>query len=46
VCAAPCHIQAIYHPDFGLMISEELDIKNSLEDRSVVFTSWCITRST
>jgi hypothetical protein len=37
VCAAPCHIQAIYHPDFGLMISEELNIEHNLYDRSVVF---------
>jgi hypothetical protein len=37
ICNAPCHIQAVYHPDFGLMVSEELDIKNRLYDRSVVF---------
>ena len=37
VCGSPCHIQAIYHPDFGLMLSEELNIEHSLYDRSVVF---------
>ena len=33
VCGGPCHIQAIYHPDFGLMIDEAL-MKGGIYERS------------
>jgi len=37
VCGGPCRIRAIYHPDFGLMIDESLNISGYLYDRSIVF---------
>ena len=37
VCSAPCHIRAIYHPDFGLLIDETLDVAGNVYDRSIVF---------
>jgi hypothetical protein len=36
VCGGPCHIQAIYHPDFGLMIEEAL-MKGGIYERSIIF---------
>jgi hypothetical protein len=36
VCGGPCHIQAIYHPDFGLMIGEALT-NGDIYERSILF---------
>src|SRR3954464_2651608 len=36
VCGGPCHIQAIYHPDFGLMIDEAL-MDGGVYERSIIF---------
>ena len=36
VCARACQIRAAYHPDFGVMIDESLNLKGSLYDRSIL----------
>jgi len=37
VCGGACHIRAIYHPDFGLLVDETLEAAGNLYDRSIVF---------
>jgi hypothetical protein len=37
VRGGPCHIRAIYHPDFGLLMDDSLNLTSSLRDQSIVF---------
>jgi hypothetical protein len=37
VCSRPCRVRAFYHPDFGLLIDDTLDIAGNLYDRSILF---------
>ena len=35
-CARPCQIVAFYHPDFGVVLDESLDLRSNLYHRSIV----------
>jgi hypothetical protein len=37
VCGGrPCHIKAFYHPDWGVVVDEALDLRNDPFDRSIL----------
>jgi hypothetical protein len=36
VCTRPCQIVAFYHPDFGVVVDESLDLSSNLYHRSIV----------
>jgi hypothetical protein len=34
-CEKPCQIRAFYHPDFGILLDETLNLSSSAYDRSI-----------
>ena len=36
ICARPCQIVAFYHPDFGVVLDESMDLRSNLYHRSIV----------